>query len=281
VAALLLIRCGGLPARRLVPWIIIVLLVSNAGCGGPGIRPRLSPACAGGDASLPTDPVLLGAEADRLSAVGSSPADKEVGYRMACKLFQSTREDTAATRDAALLLARCAERYADWAPDKASKRSAAMSGMYAARAADPGGGDPAASYYYGLNLGIYINTIGLEALGLVGDLITHLETAGAAPEIEDGGPLRVLGILYVRAPAWPLGPGDLDRALELLNRAAEEYPSHPLNHLFLAEALIDDDDMSGASRELDAAESLSLDPVWGAYTDRWLREAGTLRKRIR
>lgn len=57
-----------------------------------------------------------------------------------------------------------------------------------------------------------------------------------APHYEAGGGLRILGALYVKAPTWPVGVGDLEEGTALLERAVADYPGHPLNHLFLAEA---------------------------------------------
>ena len=56
------------------------------------------------------------------------------------------------------------------------------------------------------------------------------------PRYEKGGGLRILGALYARAPAWPAGVGDLEEAVDLLERAVQMHPEHPLNHFFLAEA---------------------------------------------
>lgn len=57
-----------------------------------------------------------------------------------------------------------------------------------------------------------------------------------SPGYEAGGGLRILGALYTKAPTWPVGVGDLDEGISLLERAVADYPTHPLNHLFLAEA---------------------------------------------
>jgi tetratricopeptide (TPR) repeat protein len=74
--------------------------------------------------------------------------------------------------------------------------------------------------------------------------------------LDEGGPLRILGALYQKAPAWPTGPGDLDEALELLEQAVTEHPNHPLNHLFYAEALLEDDEVEAALAHLDKAGAL-------------------------
>jgi hypothetical protein len=81
------------------------------------------------------------------------------------------------------------------------------------------------------------------------------ELAVKRPELDQGGPLRLLGVLYLRAPEWPAGPGDLDRALELLTQASRDYPSQPYNHLFLAEALQEDGNRDAAASEVAAAKA--------------------------
>jgi tetratricopeptide (TPR) repeat protein len=70
------------------------------------------------------------------------------------------------------------------------------------------------------------------------------------PAYDEGAPLRALGTLLVKAPSWPAGPGDVEQGIELLSRAAWEYPGHPANHFFLGEALLAD------GRHHEAATSL-------------------------
>jgi len=98
--------------------------------------------------------------------------------------------------------------------------------------------DGAVHYYLAANLGLAVRGhVALAAQNLA-RLEQEMQRAMAlAPDIDDGGPLRLLGALYLKAPAWPNGIGDLDRALDLLARAAHEHPRHPLNHLFYAQAL--------------------------------------------
>jgi hypothetical protein len=50
-----------------------------------------------------------------------------------------------------------------------------------------------------------------------------------------GGPDRVLGILLMRAPGPPLGPGDWNEAEKHLKRALEIDPNWPENQLYMAE----------------------------------------------
>lgn len=50
-----------------------------------------------------------------------------------------------------------------------------------------------------------------------------------------GGPWRVLGRLYHKAPGFPFSIGDSKKALECLEKAIELGPKFYLNHLFIAE----------------------------------------------
>ncbi len=50
-----------------------------------------------------------------------------------------------------------------------------------------------------------------------------------------GGPWRVLGRLYHKAPGFPFSIGDTKKALECLEKALEFGPKFYLNHLFIAE----------------------------------------------
>jgi tetratricopeptide (TPR) repeat protein len=74
------------------------------------------------------------------------------------------------------------------------------------------------------------------------------------PSIDQGGPHRLLAIVLLRAPSWPLGPGDPEAALPEAQAAVRIAPNYPPNQLVLAEAL----KKSGRSAEARAAYSLAL-----------------------
>jgi tetratricopeptide (TPR) repeat protein len=68
-------------------------------------------------------------------------------------------------------------------------------------------------------------------------MVQALKRASAAePGLDDGGPDRVLALVYVRAPGWPLGPGDPEEGLAEARKAVALAPDHPRNALALAEA---------------------------------------------
>lgn len=81
--------------------------------------------------------------------------------------------------------------------------------------------------------------------------------AGKDPQLDDAGPSRVLAILLLRAPGWPLGPGDPEAALEEARRAAELAPGHAPNQLALAEALRANGDEAGAAEAARRAVELA------------------------
>jgi tetratricopeptide (TPR) repeat protein len=69
-------------------------------------------------------------------------------------------------------------------------------------------------------------------------MVTLLRAAIAADPAQDhAGPHRVLALLLLRAPGWPLGPGDPEEALREAQAAVALSPDRAENQLALAEAL--------------------------------------------
>jgi tetratricopeptide (TPR) repeat protein len=137
-------------------------------------------------------------------------------------------------------------------------------------------------YTYALNLGLDVqNGPAVAAPTKLKRLVKALKRlAREAPETDQGGPLRMLGAIYLKAPAWPLSCGDQDEARTVLEKASEEYPGHPLNHLFLAETLMAFEEYDGARTELETARSL-MDPakyLWRA--EQWRKLADKVGKEI-
>jgi hypothetical protein len=167
-----------------------------------------------------------------------------------------------------------AEREAN--QERREKLAAEGVGFAEAALAQGGDGDGAVHYYLATNLGLAVRehiTLAMESLGR---LEHELKRALAlSPDIDDGGPMRVLGMLYLKAPAWPNGIGDRDKALELLNKAAKEHPRHPLNHLFYAQVLWDEDEEAALTRvkaEFELGEKLLTEGNWGYSKAPWEKE---------
>ena len=64
------------------------------------------------------------------------------------------------------------------------------------------------------------------------------QAAAADPALDSAGPERVLAVVLLRAPPWPIGPGDAEAGLAEARKAVALRPDHPPNQLALAEALL-------------------------------------------
>jgi hypothetical protein len=103
------------------------------------------------------------------------------------------------------------------------------------------------------------------------EVLTQAESADA--NYDEAGPARVRALVLLRAPGWPLGPGDADAGLAAARRAVSLQPQYPPNLLALAEALAKTGDADGArqnyQRARDAAQALPA----AADREEWLSEA--------
>jgi len=63
------------------------------------------------------------------------------------------------------------------------------------------------------------------------------EVIAEAPHLDEAGGHRVLGLVLLRAPGWPTGPGDPEAGLEHARAADALVPDNPGNLLVLGEAL--------------------------------------------
>ena len=219
----------------------------------------------------------LQAEADANCQQTAARALRDAGFEKAVRAQVAAPQD----RDIGLILARCALMKADFQGKSDGRIELCEQGYEAARRVSRGPDDAEAAYLQAVNLGLYVHAKGLTAVGRLSELVKLLKVAGQQPQIDDGGPLRVLGLLYVKAPAWPVGPGDLDLGLDLLKKAAESYPEHPLNHLFYAEALIADGKKAEARAEIERTRALATPQRFGDWSARWQGEANTLEAKTR
>jgi len=108
-------------------------------------------------------------------------------------------------------------------------------------------------------------------------LSTMLDTLGRAesadPNYDEAGPARVRALVLIRAPGWPLGPGDAEAGLVAARRAVALQPLYPPNLLALAEALAKTGDENGARENYARARDAALALPAAADRDEWLREA--------
>ena len=114
---------------------------------------------------------------------------------------------------------------------------------------------------------------GKDAMGRMVDLLQR--AIAAAPRLDAAGPHRVMALLLLRAPGWPLGPGDPEAALGEARQAVALFPDRAENQLVMAEALAKND----AREEARAAYARALELSTTAHdagdpdAEQWRKEA--------
>jgi hypothetical protein len=155
---------------------------------------------------------------------------------------------------------------------RADLATQANSNADACLALDPG----AAACQYGkaVATGLEARAHPARAGGLLGSMLQNLGKAEAAdPNYDKAGPARVRALVLIRAPSWPLGPGDTDAGLVAARRAVALQPDYPPNVLALAEALSKTGDETGAGENYAHARDLAQSLPSGPERDGWLHEA--------
>jgi len=134
--------------------------------------------------------------------------------------------------------------------------------------------DAACLYGRAVALGLNAKEHPTRAPSLLNEMLASLEQAEAVdPAYDNAGPARVQALVLIRAPGWPLGPGDPERGLAAARRAAALRPAYPPNLLALAEAQAKQgaatDARASYARARDAARTLAD----SADRAEWLRAA--------
>jgi tetratricopeptide (TPR) repeat protein len=134
----------------------------------------------------------------------------------------------------------------------------------------------AAACLYGraVALGLEARAHPTRAGELLNSMLESLASAESAdPNYDQAGPARVRALVLIRAPGWPLGPGDAAAGLVAARRAVTLRPQYPPNLLALAEALAKTGDPNGAREYYQRARDLAQALPSTAERDGWLREA--------
>lgn len=131
-------------------------------------------------------------------------------------------------------------------------------------------------YYLAVNLGIAVREHPAVAFKNLDRIVSNLEKAlELSPDVNNAGPYRVLGMLYLMAPPWPQGIGDGDKALELLQEAVRRYPEYPKNRIFYAQALWElegEDRQPEVIEHLEEALRLMNKEKWRTVRGRWMND---------
>jgi len=128
-------------------------------------------------------------------------------------------------------------------------------GQWCLRRAPP---DAACRYRLAIALGQQARERTSTAQDALGRMVTLLREAIAAdPRLDQAGPHRVLGLVLLRAPGWPVGPGDPEQALREAQAAADLFPDSAENQLVLGEALAANDRGPEARAAFERASALA------------------------
>lgn len=97
-----------------------------------------------------------------------------------------------------------------------------------------------AHLWFAANMGAHGMARGImSSLFYLGDIDKHGSRAMSLDNrFFHGAPLRLMGRFYHQCPGWPIGKGDMNKAIKLLEQAVETGPEFLLNHFYLADAYI-------------------------------------------
>jgi hypothetical protein len=188
------------------------------------------------------------------AATGPVSPAPDIGLWEPCTHEQAARwtVDGETNGMAALRAAACLATLVERGEDESAGLRDAMRGRTAAETAlrhFPASG--LAHYLAAYLAGLEAERAPLRGLSLVRVIEREAQQAAALePALDHGGPDRMLGELYLRAPGFPLSVGDSGKAVLHFRRAVRWGPSAPENRVGLAEALLAEDQSAEACREL-------------------------------
>lgn len=179
----------------------------------------------------------------------------EVYWKLARACFLLT--EILPTKQQRLIYARQGRDYAGWATTLEPKRAEGH-------------------YYRALNIAKVAEATSdrkkIKAMAAEAEIAARLN-----PRLDEAGPLRFLGKVYITAPAWPVSIGSSEKAVEYLERAVSLAPT-PLNRLFLGEAYYHEEEYDRARKFIQQA---LRDGKSGALDSRWMGEGQEYLERIR
>ncbi len=170
-----------------------------------------------------------------LCAAASASAQQGAGHDEPTPAAESGPRDAETAR-----LARAVLDEADRGEHAANDAERRASGEQAARDADACLARDAnagiCQYAHAVALGLAAREHPMQALGLIKQMVASLKRAEATvPDYDSAGPERVQAVVLMRAPGWPLGPGDKHAALAAAQRAVDRRPDYPDNWLTLSD----------------------------------------------
>jgi hypothetical protein len=106
-----------------------------------------------------------------------------------------------------------------------------------------------------------------QAVSRLKEMLASLTQAEALdPGFDHAGPARLSAVVLLRAPGWPLGPGDPDAAVVAAQRAVDRDAAYPPNLVTLAQAQAKTD-ATAAARATFAKAHLAVQAWTGTQDD--------------
>ena len=221
-------------------------------------------------AELPSDPAALIKLADEQLALGG------VGYKNAQLAMEKALANTEWANqkpgfDAHYRLARATAEQCTVDEGAACQASLPKAMESARRAVELSSDRVEGHYYLAQLIGFSAQTQrGAYIKPMLKQMVDESEIAIKINEAFDsGGPLRMLGTVYTRAPAPPVAIGDPEKGVQLLTRAVAAAPDHPLNQIYLAEAQVADERYQDAEANIQKARKLLGDAKWNGKRSEW------------
>jgi tetratricopeptide (TPR) repeat protein len=173
--------------------------------------------------------------------------------------YKNILEVTPDSYDGLWKLARCYKWAGDHAAKKEQLKTFETGKRYAERAIKINPKAKEGYLWYGILLGRHAEEKGiLDSLGSVGPVKDAMEKILAIDQ-SDGDAQHVLGVLYRKAPGWPLSCGDIKRAKEhALKAAGSERAAYPYVQIGLAEVYISIGDKVNARKVLQSVALMNL-----------------------
>lgn len=139
-----------------------------------------------------------------------------------------------------------------------------------------------ANFWLAVNYGSFGQEKGImQSLALITPIKNAAERASRIDESYFyGGPWRVLGRLYHKAPGFPISIGSNKKAVECLEKAVALGPRFFLNRLFLAEAYISNRDKAKAKEHLEWIRTAPLNKNHEREDEGYKSEAESLLEKL-
>ncbi len=134
-------------------------------------------------------------------------------------------------------------------------------------------------YAWAQVLGLTARERPLQAVSLLKQMLASLKRAEELqPALDHAGPARLTATVLLRAPGWPLGPGDADAAVLAAQRAVDRDPAYPPNLITLAQAQAKTDASARARETYESARPAVA--AWPGATSDAASDAAQWRQQI-